>query len=58
MTEECYNIVAFTSDWKYKGIVDPSLRNNVKWIAVSSALDFIRFNKPKDEHWLIEIEEY
>ena len=52
-----YNIVAFTKDWKFKGYVDPSIRDNVLWIRIEDAMQFRKDNKPKDEFWLIKVVE-
>lgn len=50
-----YKIVAFTKDWKFKGYVDPSLRDDVAWICIADAISYILINKPKDEYWLIMV---
>jgi len=51
-----YDIVAFDKDWLFKGHIDPSGRSeSLLWIHFKSALAFIKANKPKDEHWLIEV---
>jgi len=50
-----YKIVAFDSKWKWKGYVDPSIRDDVFYIRIEDAISFIHNCKPKDEHWLIEV---
>jgi len=53
-----FRIVAFTKKWKFKGYVDPSIRDSVSYIQVEDAISFIRTaHKPKGERWLIEVEE-
>jgi hypothetical protein len=54
---DCFVIVAFDEKWKRKAIVDPSLRDDIIWIRSEDALNFIKANKPKNEHWLIQIAE-
>jgi hypothetical protein len=49
-----YRVVAFDKDWKFKGYIDPSIRDDVVWIRAEDAFNYIRTNKPEDEHWLVE----
>ena len=51
-----FRIAAFIDKWKFKGYVDPSLRDSVSWRYIDDAIRFIKDNKPKDEVWLIEVE--
>jgi len=50
-----YRIIAFDKNWKYKGMVDPSIRDNVDWIRIEDAISFIENNKPESEYWLIKL---